>query len=165
MFNCPQRAGVLTQPVTVCRQGLWFCLPVSRPLTLHHLCLFPTSALLKPHRSKMTPVSLEAIWQKHINTWQIMLRGSTETVSCLGPCYMAQNQQRLRSHPHEPGHLTPPLPRSSLRIPAPYFPFTPLSIWAVLQDPDFLPVTISPQHMCTSHINNRMEGETPLCYI
>lgn len=67
---------------------------------------------------------------------QIMLYLSAGTVSFLGPWYMTQSQQRLYSHLHGPGHLTPCPPEPHFRIPASYFLFTPLSI-CDLQGQDF----------------------------
>lgn len=77
------------------------------PLPLHYLC--PFSPLLCLYQ--IEPRWLQFPWKPSDTDTcdtdrQIMLYLSTGTVSCLGPRFMAQSQQTLYSHPHEPGHAS-----------------------------------------------------------
>lgn len=151
--------GVLNSPL-LSADRLWFCLPVSCLLPQDHLFLLLTSSLLKPYSYHVSPVATEACDTDTGKTDRLCFLHMT--MSHLGPWLMGQSQTEDTFSSLWTRTLDPLPPRSPLRVPSSYFPFTPLSMCALLQDQGFLAFQ-SPFSPVLYELRNG--GETSLCWI
>lgn len=113
--------------------------PCLHPLPLHTSAFSPLVCI--SHIARAARVCLEASGHRHTNAQQVMLHLSAGAVSDLGPCYLAQGQQRLHSPPQGP------------RL---------MSVFPSLHCPSALASSpFSPQPVCTFCINYTV-GRNPL---